>query len=123
MRCCSWKCDRIARSALAAEAHAFVSCFDFAFALKRDLKRIMDKTAPAHMLRDSKCLFDTITRLSGVTEKRLLIDISAMREACSKAEMSNVGHAPSEYNLADGLAKKTRSRASEEAMETGKLSL
>ena len=118
----SWKCQRVTRSVLAAEVHAFASCFDFAFAVKHDLERMIGGEVPIVMFTDSKCLFDTITKLSKMTEKRLLIDIAALRESYVKGELFNVGHISSEYNLADPLTKKTKSDLLTEVMTCGTVS-
>ena len=118
----SWKCQRVTRSVLAAEVHAFSAYFDFAFALRHDLRKMINIEVPVVMFTDSKCLFDTITRFSGVTEKRLLIDISALRQSYNRGEIFNVGHVSSEYNLANPLSKKVKSDLLEEVMTKGKLS-
>lgn len=123
MRCSSWKRHRITRSALAAEAYAFVSALDFSFTLSYDIKRMIDRDAPALMLADSKCLFDTIATISGAQEKRLLIDIAALRESHANAEVTNAGHASSKRSLADGLTEKARSMHLENAMKSGKIDL
>ena len=56
-------------------------------------------------MTDSKSIFDTITKLSRVAEKRLIIDISALRQSYSSSEITNIGHVLSEFNLADALTK------------------
>ena len=73
------------------------------------------------MFTDSKCLFDSMTRLTSATEKRLLIDIAALRQSYTRGELFNLGHVSSNYNLADPLTKKTRSTLLETAMMEGKL--
>jgi len=54
---------------------------------------------------DSMQLFEVITRGSHPTEKRLIIDIAAAREAYDRRELSNVGLVASANNPADGLTK------------------
>ncbi len=46
-------------------------------------------------------IFDTITKLSSTSEKRLLIDISSTRQAYVHREIQNIAHISSEHNLAD----------------------
>lgn len=120
---CSWKSPRVTRSVLAAETYAFSTCFDFAHALKKDLFRITGKDIKVIMCADSKRLFDAITRLTGVTEKRLLIDITALRQAYTTGELSNVALVSSESNIADGLTKRNRSHALQALMNSGTLSI
>ncbi len=76
----SWKCRRVTRSVLAAEVHAFTDCMDYVLALQHDLSSILDKKIPTVVYTYSKCLFDTITKVSSVSEKRLLINIASIRE-------------------------------------------
>ena len=99
----------------------FFNMFDFCDTLQQDLKRIISKELPIVMYTDSKCLFDTITRLTSISEKRLLIDIAALRQSYSRGELFNIGHISSCYNLADSLTKKVRSNILEEVMQKGTL--
>ena len=97
----SWKCSRVTRSVLAAEIYAFATAFDFTYTLQHDMQRITGHKLPIIMFTDSMCLFDTITRLTTLTEKRLLIDTAVLRDSYAKAEIYNIGHVSSEYNLED----------------------
>ena len=91
----SWKYRRITGSALAAEVYAFAAGFDYAINLAHDVSDILGRDIPVMIFTDSKCLFDTITKSSPVSEKRLLIDISALREAYNSEELTNVAHVES----------------------------
>ncbi len=110
------------RSVLGAEVHAFSHCLDFCASF---IPRPFSNT-PAEsvdlIFTDSKCLFDTITKLSTVSEKRLLIDISAIREAYSNGDLTNVAHVASEYNLADTFTKSNADTTMlRQLMQTGTL--
>ena len=117
----SKKAQRVTRSVLAAEVYAFVELFDFAYTLKHDLKNVLRKELNIVLFTDSKCLFDTITRLSSTSEKRLLIDISALREAYCAGDIHNIGHVSSEHNIANSLTKKANSELFQEFLKTGHL--
>ena len=106
---------------VAAEVYAFMDCCDFAYTLKEDLKNILGRELKIALFTDSKSLFDTITSLSTVTEKRLLIDISAQRDSYNTGELYNIGLVLSESNLADPLTKRTKSPLLQKLMTTGKL--
>lgn len=93
----SRKCRRVTRSILSAEVHAFSTCYDYALTLSHDLTQILSRKIPALLYTDSKSLFDTITKLSTVCEKRSLIDIAALREAYISGEQCNVAHISSQY--------------------------
>jgi len=57
------------------------------------------------MYTDSKSLFDTITKLSTVSEKRMLIDVAAIRESYASGEIRNVAHILSKHNIANPFTK------------------
>jgi hypothetical protein len=100
----SHKSTRVTRSSMAAETLAFSNAFDNAFIIKHDIERMI---GPVHllMLTDSKALFDVLTRTRYTTERRLMVDIAAAREAYHEQIISNIGLIRSEFNIADGLTK------------------
>ena len=77
------------------------------------------------MFTDSKSLFDTITKLSTVSEKRLLIDIAAIRETYTNGDLSNVSnvaHVSSNYNIANVFTKNNADDSMlQDLMSSGKL--
>ncbi len=77
-------------SVLVAEVHAFSHCLNFVIALAHDLSAILQRKVSLVVFTDSKCLFDTITKLSTVSEKRFLIDIAAIGEAYTTGDLTNV---------------------------------
>jgi hypothetical protein len=100
----SHKSTRVTRSSMAAETLAFSNAFDNAFIIKQDIERMI---GPVHllMLTDSKALFDILTRTRYTTERRLMVDIAAARDAYHERIISNIGLIRSEFNIADGLTK------------------
>ena len=101
----SWKCQRVTRSVLGAEAYAFSHTLYSVRLLAHDLSTISGQKIRTILFTDSKSLFDTISKLSAPTEKRILIDIAATRESYNKKEISNVAHTLSKYNIADCFTK------------------
>ena len=89
---------------MAAETLAFSNAFDNVLIIKHDLERMI---GPVHllMLTYSKALFDVLTRTRYTTERRLMVDIAAAREAYHEWIISNIGLIRSEFNIADGLTK------------------
>jgi len=77
----SRKSIRVVKSIMAGEVYAFADAFDAACVIKHDLERMDDEHLPLVMLKDSKQMFDAITRASHTTGKRLMIDVAAAREA------------------------------------------
>jgi len=116
----SKKARRVVCSIMASEVYAFAYAFETAFILKHDLKRSYRQHLPLVMLTDSKQMFDVITRASHTTEKRLMTDVAAAREAYNRNEMSNVGLVKSEHNVADGLTKPRLCSALDAVLRTGK---
>jgi hypothetical protein len=101
----SHKSRRVTRSVLGGEVHAFADAFDYAIVLKRDLEAMLSQEIPLTMLTDSKSLFDVITKSSTTTERRLMIDISAVRNAYDVGEIQDVGWVRTNFNPADAFTK------------------
>lgn len=101
----SRKCRRVTRSCMAAESLALVDAFDNAFVIKHDVQRMIGSRVPLLMLTDSKCLFDVITGSRYTSEKRLMIDLEALREAYKRRDIDNIGLINSADNAADSLTK------------------
>ncbi len=97
-------------------------CLDFVLGLSHDLSNILQRKVSSVVFTDSKCLFDTITKLSTVSEKRLLIDIAAIREAYTNGDLTNLAHVASKFNLANVSTKANADTTMlRELMRTGKL--
>lgn len=101
----SYKIRRAARSVLGAETYAFADAYDFAYCAIHDLEKILDRLIPLEMHTDSKSLFDVRTKCSQTQERRLVIDLQAVRNAYALQEISNVGFIRRPENPADGLTK------------------
>jgi hypothetical protein len=89
---------------MAAETPAFSNAFDNAFIIKHDIERMIGSVHYL-MLTDNKALFDVIAWTRCTTERRLMVDIAAAREAYHERIISNIGLICSEFNIADGLTK------------------
>ena len=72
------------------------------------------------MLTDSKSLFEVITKSSTTTERRLMIDIKAVREAYGSTLISDVGFVRSHNNPADAFTKLGHCPALSYVLEEGK---
>lgn len=75
------------------------------------------------IVNDSDSLFKVITQSSNMTEKRLMIDIQAGREAYHDCEINNMGWIKSEGNLADGFRKLNKSDMIQRKMRTVQLNV
>ena len=101
----SWKCHRVTRSVLGAEVYAFSHCSDYTLALSKDLSTILRQKVKIIVLTDSKSLFDTITKLSTISEKCPFIDIGAIHENNTTDDLSNLAHVSSSYNISNTLTR------------------
>lgn len=101
----SYKSRRVVRSVLGSETYAFTDGMDFALILKKDIEDMIQKKIGIRIFTDSKSLFDAITKNSVTTEKSLMIDVQAMREAYERMEVSDLAWIKSEYNPSDALTK------------------
>ena len=101
----SSKSKRVTRSVLSAELYAMMYGFDTSSVILHTLRSFLGKSIPLRLYTDSKCLFDSLTRLNSTTEKRLLIDLSLLREAYELREITEVLWIPGKQNPADGMTK------------------
>ena len=74
---------------------------------------------PLTILTDSKSLFDVITKSSTTSERRLMIDITAVRNAYNDQELSDVGFIRTKYNPADAFTKLGSCEALNTIIQTG----
>ena len=118
----SLKCRRITRSILGAEVYAFSHFLDYTLAIAHDMSLMIVRNIKTAMFTDSKSLFDTITKLSTVSEKRLFIDIAAIRETYTNRELSNVAHVSSNNNIANVFTQNNADDSMlQDLMSSGKL--
>ena len=87
------------------QALLLVNIIDTSF-VAHDLSTILSQPIPIEIFTDLKSIFDTVTKLTSVTEKRLLLDLSSLREANLSGQIKNLAHVLSQYNVADGHTKK-----------------
>jgi hypothetical protein len=101
----SAKSQRVVHSTLAAETLAMSMAFDLAFGIRKSLVDILKVKIDLVIFTDNKGIFDTITKRTSVTEKRVMIELAVLREAYEKGEISNMGFILSKNNPADALTK------------------
>lgn len=113
----STKCKRVTRSVLAAELYAMVQGFDAASALKNCVDQIFKKPIPLIICVDSFSLYECMVKLGTTREKRLMIDIAALRQAYERREIAEVIWIEGPNNPADSMTKGTPNRALETLLE------
>jgi hypothetical protein len=87
---------------------ALADAFDTLYALKYDIEMITSYKIPIVVLTDSLSLFIVITKASTTAEKRLMIDLSVLKQAYDRREVETIGFVRTEHNPADMLTKVTR---------------
>lgn len=117
----SVKCQRITRSALASERYAMVYGFDQSFVLHKAIGEFLGHNLPLRLYTDSQSLFESLTTLNTTSEKRLLIDLSMLRESYERREIADVFWIPGDQNLADDLTKTSPCRALINLMKTNRI--
>ena len=104
----SWssrKSRRVARSTLTAETLAAVDAVDTAFVVKKILEEILARELPAITLKvDNKSLYDAVKTTNTLAEKRLMIDMTALRQMVERREVE-IEWIPTGQQLANVLTK------------------
>ncbi|KAI0996097.1 hypothetical protein K3495_g12084, partial [Podosphaera aphanis] len=81
----STKCKRVTRAVLASELYAMTNGVDIAIPLSMTINQIMGKLSlpivPLIICTDSRSLYECLVKLGTTKEKRLMIDVMAIRES------------------------------------------
>jgi hypothetical protein len=123
----SVKCKRVTRSVLASELYAMVHGFDTACVLKDTLDKITQTTAippiPIVICIDSFSLYDCLVKLGTTYEKRLMIDIMAIRQSYERREIAEVVWIAGDSNPADAMTKHASNLSLARIIETNKVNI
>lgn len=110
----SKKSEMVIGSTIGGEFYASAYGFERSFILRRDVQLM----PPLHCFTDLKQLFDSIPGQLK-TERRLMIDIMAAREAYEGIEVTQLGLVSSDDNPVDGLSKVKDNGALAPSLESG----
>ncbi|KAF1360357.1 hypothetical protein EJ07DRAFT_165511 [Lizonia empirigonia] len=123
----SVKCKRITRSVLASEIYAMAHGVDIAVAIGGTIDMIMERLnlpkVPIVVCTDSRSLYDCLVKLGTTKEKRLMIDIMAMREAYERSELMDIRWIDGRDNPADSMTKAGCNAAMENLINSNELNL
>jgi len=120
----SVKCKRVTRSVPASELYGMVHGIDIAMAIQSTLDRILKSlqtSVPTVVCTDSRSLYDCMVKLGTTTEKRLMIDVMAVREAYERRELSEFRWIEGPDNPADAMTKAKPNKALERLVDTNEL--
>lgn len=101
----SSKCKRVTRSVLASELYAMIYAFDAACVLKFTLDAIMSQSVPLILCTDNFSLYECLVKLRTTKEKRLMIDISSIRETYELRQVAEIVWIKGTSNPADSMTK------------------
>lgn len=73
------RCKRVTCSVLASEFHYIIVGFDFAYILRNLMSDMLGREVEVETLVDSKTVFEIISKDGNSTERRLKIDVFALR--------------------------------------------
>src|ERR1700712_4791206 len=117
----STKFQRITRSVLASEIYGMVGGVDIAICIATTLRMITSKLnlpdIPVLVCTDSYSLYECLVKLGTTKEKRLMIDIMALRQSYEKRELAEVRWIEGKDNLADAMTKATPNKALENFLD------
>ncbi|TAQ83776.1 hypothetical protein B7494_g7905 [Chlorociboria aeruginascens] len=118
----STKSKRVTRSVLASEIYGMVGGVDMGIAIGTTLKIITDQLAlpqiPIIVCTDSYSLYECLVKLGTTKEKRLMIDIMALRQSYEKREIMEVRWINGKDNPADAMTKGAFNKALETFVDT-----
>ena len=123
------KIRRVVKSTLASETLPMVEAVDMAYYLGCILTEILfnnckSNNIPIECVVDNKSLFENIHSTKNVGEKRLRIDLAALKEMIEKKEISRVKWVNTSHQLSDCFTKGTVcTKMLMNIIETGKLDI
>jgi len=104
----SRKVRRVVRSSLAGETLAMADAIDMGLSLNSLYAEVMgiNVTSGINCITDCKSLFEAVKSNKGVTERRLRMEISGIRESMERKEIEDFKWVEGKQQLADVLTKK-----------------
>src|ERR1019366_6605580 len=117
----------VTRAVLASELYAMTAGIDMAISISTTLNLIIRQLGmdaiPTVICTDSFSLYECMVKLGTIREKRLMIDIMAIRQSYERRELSEIRWITSESNPADAMIKSAANRALESLISNNRLSV
>ncbi|KAL4403389.1 hypothetical protein CABS03_15260 [Colletotrichum abscissum] len=121
----STKSKRVTRSVLASEVYGMVNGVDLAHAISTTLRRITNRlnlpSIPTVVCTDSYSLYECLVKLGTTKEKRLMIDIMALRQSYERREILEIRWINGDDNLADAFTKAAPNKGLEQFVGSEKV--
>ncbi|KAI0991590.1 hypothetical protein K3495_g16597 [Podosphaera aphanis] len=100
---------------------------DIAIPLCTTVNQIMAQlglqTVPLIVCTDSRSLYECLVKLGTTKEKRLMIDVMAIRESYERRELAEIRWINGKDNPADSMTKANASSALQKLIETNELTV
>lgn len=123
----STKCKRVTRAVLASELYAMTAGIDMGISISTTLDLIMKRLGlnpvPVVICTDSFSLYECMVKLGTTKEKRLMIDIMAIRQSYERRELSEIRWIAGDSNPADAMTKSNANKALESLVSTNRLNV
>jgi hypothetical protein len=123
----STKSKRVTHSVLASEVYGMVAGVDMAYAIASTLRMITARLnllhIPTIVCTDSYSLYECLVKLGTTKEKRLMIDIMALRQSYERRELQEVRWIHGDDNLADAFTKGTPNRSLERFIDSNEVTI
>ncbi len=104
-----------------------VGGFDIGLALTTTIRMITDRleipTIPLIICTDSYSLYECLVKLGTTKEKRLMIDIMALRQSYERREIAEIRWIHGDDNPSDAMTKAAPNRAMEQLIDYNKLTI
>ena len=115
------------RSVLASKVYGMVGGVDVGCALNTTINQILSQlsllTIPKIVCTDSYSLYECLVKLGTTKEKRLMIDIMALRESYQRRELYEIRWINGLDNPANAMTKTNPNKALETLFENNKLEI
>jgi len=123
----STKSKRVTRSVLASEIYGMVGGVDMAITINTTIKMITEQLGfsytPIIVYTDSYSLYECLVKLGTTKEKRLMIDIMALRQSYEHREITEIRWINGKDNPADAMTKSTPNKALEKFIDSNQLNV
>lgn len=123
----STKCKRVTKSVLASEIYAMTAGADIGYSIARTINDIIRRLnydeIPIVVCTDSLSLYECIVKLGTTKEKRLMIDIMALREMYENRELVEIRWISGKTNPADAMTKATPNKALTDLIDSNSIIL
>ncbi|EED15834.1 hypothetical protein TSTA_009560 [Talaromyces stipitatus ATCC 10500] len=123
----SSKCKRVTRSVLASEIYGLSTGFNHAITLASTVRMITDRlnmpAIPVVVCTDSYSLYECLVKLGTTKEKRLMIDLMALRQSYKRREIEEIRWIHGDNNPADAFTKANPNGALRDFIDNNKLTI